>query len=194
MVYASEKSEENKEIHEFAQKSYWLIKPFDVKYIINIHCLNLLSKPENDRVFRCYRIFHSNRFLLVILVTDRKCNVADNVVLATLSSTVLVNLKQARMSSLISKEHKNKSLRIPFGHQVSGQAIRCMSHSRTTARQISQNTTFVRLHAHEMSHTIKTPAFGLCDKAILKPVCSAVEVVPGVLFFLDKTPNRYRSI
>ena len=55
-----------------------------VSNICQPRTLNVLSKPENGKVFRNARIFYSIEFHLVIIVTDMKCNVADNVVLANM--------------------------------------------------------------------------------------------------------------
>ena len=45
----------------------WLIQPFHVKYI-KFHCLNLLSKPEHDRIFRNNRIFYSIEYIWQLLL------------------------------------------------------------------------------------------------------------------------------
>ena len=66
-----EKIEENKEFH--------------VKFI-KFRCLNMLSKPENRRIFR-NNISHSIEYLAVIIVTDTKCNIANYVVLVTCTCT-----------------------------------------------------------------------------------------------------------
>ena len=42
--------------------------------------LNLMSKHEKGKTFRKIKIFYSIEFFIVIIVTDRKCSVADNVV------------------------------------------------------------------------------------------------------------------
>ena len=44
---------------------------------IKFDCLTLLLKPEKGKIFRKTRIFYSIEFRMVIVVTDRKCNVAD---------------------------------------------------------------------------------------------------------------------
>ena len=61
---------------------------------IKLDCLNLLSIPENDMVFRNTMIFYSIEFHLVIIVTDMKCNAVNNVVLAT-KATLLRHIKTA---------------------------------------------------------------------------------------------------
>ena len=50
--------------------------------------LNLLSKPENGRILCNNLIFQSIEYLAVIIVTDRKCNVTNNVFVATSSGPV----------------------------------------------------------------------------------------------------------
>ena len=61
----------------------WPIHSFHVKNI-KFDCLNLLLKPEKGKIFRKNGIFYLTEFFTVITVTDRKCIVADNVVLATI--------------------------------------------------------------------------------------------------------------
>ena len=50
---------------------------------IKFDCLNLLLKPEKGKIFRRIIIFYSIEFFIVIIVTDKKCSIADNFVLAT---------------------------------------------------------------------------------------------------------------
>ena len=57
---------------------------FLCKVYYKLYCLNLLSKPENGNVYHNTRIFYWIELHLFIIVTDMKCNAADNVVLATL--------------------------------------------------------------------------------------------------------------
>ena len=54
---------------------------FSVKNI-KFDCLNFLLKEDKGKIFCKIRIFYLMEFFIVIIVTDRKCNVADNVVLA----------------------------------------------------------------------------------------------------------------
>ena len=60
----------------------WPIHAFHVKNV-KFECLNLLLKHEKGKIFRKVIIFYSIEFFIVIIVTDRKCSVADNIVLAT---------------------------------------------------------------------------------------------------------------
>ena len=65
---------------EFAKKLYDQYG-FHVKDI-KFECLNLLLKHEKGKIFCKIRIFYLIEFFIVIIVTDRKCSVADNIVLA----------------------------------------------------------------------------------------------------------------
>ena len=59
----------------------WPIHCFHIKNI-KFKCLYLLLKHEKGKIFRKIRILYLIEFFIVIIVTDRKWSVADNVVLA----------------------------------------------------------------------------------------------------------------
>ena len=68
----------------------WPINSFHVKNI-KFDCLNFLLKQEEGKIFHKIRIFYSIEFFIVSTVTDRKCSVTNNVVLAIMIYNTLTN-------------------------------------------------------------------------------------------------------
>ena len=83
----------------------WPIHFFHVNDV-KFDCLNVLLKPEKVKTFCKIRIFYLIEYFKVIIVTDRKCSVADNVVLANLIKIQLIH----KVLSI------NKSLTLIKGH------------------------------------------------------------------------------
>ena len=68
-------------------------------YQIPYFITNLLSKPENGRIFHNFRTFHSTEYLAVIIVTDRECNVSNYVVLDIMSCVLSYSRPYAKLST-----------------------------------------------------------------------------------------------
>ena len=84
-VFVSGKYRKRSNDRQFARAVIiWRIHPFHEKNI-NFDCLYLLLKPEKGKIFRQIRIFYSAEFFRVVIVTDRKCSITDNVDLAILT-------------------------------------------------------------------------------------------------------------